>query len=193
MTPLVPTVLFAVLVLFPGSSLGALATEPVVFKSGNWSVRRGTDPMTDKVSCTGIYKDQLGIQLSREELYVTIRGGIEGVTLRFDDQPAERMRLARKVEKQVSAVEISGDEFRKLLGSNRLRIEVLTLVRGIQNLDLDLTGISDAVNNIRQGCPDVLRGSSGDPLPGLCSEKVIQRLKEKGMSAKDIEYVCSPN
>jgi hypothetical protein len=149
--------------------------------------------MTDKVSCTGIYKDQLGIQLTGEKLYVTTRGGIEGTTLRFDDQPPERMRLGTKMEKQVNAVEISGDEFRKLLGSNRLRMEVLTLIRGIENWDLDLTGISDAVNNIRQGCPGEAQGRPGDRVPGLCSEKVIKRLSEKGMSAQDIEYVCSPN
>jgi hypothetical protein len=185
---------FFAFLLLEGSSCcaGSLANAPVVFKSGNWSVLRSTDAMTDKASCTGIYKDQVGIQLANDSLFISMQGGIQSVTLRFDDQPPERLRLGTEMEKELRSVRITGDEFRKLLGSSRLRVQVLTLLRGIEDRDLDLIGISEALANIRQGCPGAPQGSAASEKPSLCSDKIQKRLREKGMSPTDIQYVCSP-
>lgn len=48
-------------------------------KTGNWTVLQSTDAMTDKVSCTGIYKASYGIQLVQDALYVKIAGGIQSI------------------------------------------------------------------------------------------------------------------
>ena len=52
--------------------------------------------------------------------------GIKGFTIRFDDQPAEKMQLSTDIEKQIGAAAVSGDAFLKLQGSKRLRMEALT-------------------------------------------------------------------
>jgi len=178
--------------LFAGTSYANLQSAKPVFKRGNWTVLRDTNPMTDKTDCTGIYKDDLGVQLTSKELYLTIRGGPESVTLRFDDQAPESMRLATDIEKKIDAISISGPQFFKLLGSQRLRMEVMTLVRGISNIDLDVTGIVEAAGNISQGCPDdALQDSPAASKPTLCSDVVLKRLREKKIDESIVSYACS--
>lgn len=174
------------------TAIANLATAPTVFSSGEWSVVRTVDTMSDKTSCTGIYKGDRSIQLTREALYISVQGGIESITLRFGEQAAERLRLPTDIEKKVRAVSISGNSFQKLLGSDRLRVQVLTLVRGIATFDLDLSGIDAAVENIQNGCPGEPTGDSDKSSPtSLCGDRVIARLKERGVSEDDIAHACS--
>lgn len=169
-----------------------LATAPVVFTSGSWSVVRTIDAMSDKTDCTGIYKGDRSIQLTDDTLFISVAGGLEGITVRYGEQPAERLRLATDIEKRIRAVSISGNGFQKLLGSERLRVQVSTMVRGIKTFDLDLSGLNAAVDNIRAGCPGdemVESGSSGSD--SLCGDRVIARLQERGVPEEDISYACS--
>jgi hypothetical protein len=99
-------------------------------KIGNLTVFRSIDMMTDKVECTGYYTNNSGIQLGRDSMYVRIRGGVQSMTLRFGDSPAKPMRIATGLEKKVGAIALEGDEFVEATRSNRLRLEVLTLVSG---------------------------------------------------------------
>jgi hypothetical protein len=182
----------ALLLCLAGAASASLADAPTVFKAGNWSVLRDVDVMTDKTSCTGIYKEDPSIQLTADTLYIRVRGGLKSVTLRFGDQPAERLRLATEMEEKVDAIEISGNDFTKLLGSARLRVQSMTLVRGITNFDLDLAGLSAAVENIRQGCPgEPLTNAAVISKPSLCSDLVVRRLEEKGVTPEVIKYVCT--
>lgn len=174
-----------------GLANAALDAEPVVFKSGEWSVHRSTDSMTDEISCTGIYKEEYGIQLTDDALYISVRGGLKGITLRFGDQPVDSLRLPRKMEEQIDVIMIENNDFTRLLGSNRLRAQAMTVLGSIRNYDIDLKGISAAVKNIRSGCP-------GDPVkktlsrkPSLCGDKVIKRLRSKNVDAAIIKYACS--
>lgn len=181
--------------LFPiligaAATAGTLAGAPVVFRSGEWSVLRTIDQMTDKTSCTGIYKDEYSIQLTDDELYVKVRGGVKGVILRFGDQPAEKLRLATKSEETISSIDIEGNEFTKLLGSTRLRMQVMTVLRTVVDFDIDLTGMAAAVENIRADCP-------GPPVEtksaeaSACGDKVIARLREKGVAQDVIKFACA--
>lgn len=97
-------ILIAVMLIITQASAGSLKDAKTAFKSGNWKVLRSTDPMTDSTRCTGIYKENYGIQLVGDSLYVTIRGGIQSITLRFDENPPRGLRLAEKMEKDVGAV-----------------------------------------------------------------------------------------
>jgi hypothetical protein len=172
---------------------GSLADAPVVFRSGNWSVVRTTDPMTDAVSCTGIYKDDYAIQLSPSDLYIRVQGGIEGITLRFDDEAPRRLRLATEMEKKTDAVDISGADFTQLSSTRRLRVEVVTLVRGGQFSDIDLSGIREAQETIRLGCPAsgaVQPGKQVNTSLGLCPGKVTERLKARGFTEESIREIC---
>jgi hypothetical protein len=182
----------ALLLCLAGAAWASLADAPIVFKAGNWSVLRDVDVMTDKTSCTGIYKEERSIQLTDDTLYIIVKGGLRSVTLRFGDQPAEPLRLATDMEEKVGAIEISGNDFTKLLGSARLRVQSMTLVRGLANLDLDLAGLSAAVENIRQGCPgEPLSNTAATSKPSLCSDLVVRRLEEKGVAPDIVKYVCT--
>lgn len=169
---------------------------PVVFQSGNWQVRRSIDPMKDTVNCTGIFKGKNGVQLNTDSLLVSIKGGIQGVTLRFDDKPARSFRQAEKMEKDVSVVIMEGLDFKEAIESNRLRVEALTLVRGVQNEDLDLSGIKAALENINGGCPvqptitATVGTASEKPLESACTNVLVSRMKAQGIKEKQILAIC---
>lgn len=182
-----------------GLSEGVLAaadlkTSPIVYKSGSWSVLRSVDTMTDEVSCTGIYKDDRSIRLTRDALHITVQGGIESITLRFGEEPPEKARLASDTERRTRAISIAEKDFSRLLDYPRLRVQVITLVRGTANFDIDLAGVDGAVQNILDDCPiprqDAEPGEGGINL-GMCSERVVARLKERGVDFDDIAFACS--
>jgi len=149
--------------------------------------------MTDKTNCTGIYKENYGIQLVRDSLYIQIQGGIQSVTLRFGENPPKGMRLASKIEKDVGTVIISGNDFSELGQTARLRLQVLTLVRGIVNEDLDTTGIQAAVENINSGCPvqaEAKKVQSTATPNSLCSDQLISRMRANGLTDAQIRNIC---
>ena len=149
--------LLAALVALPGMAMAQLESSPVVFRSGDWAVHRTQDSMTDANVCTAIYRNNASIQLASHSLTIAIANGLKDVTLRFDNENARRVRLPKRSERAVSAVDIEGDDFNYLLRSNRLRYRVLTLDDTLVEGDIDLTGASDAWKNIQSGCV-------GDPL-----------------------------
>lgn len=166
----------------------------VAFKTGNWKVLRSIDPMKDNVVCTGIFKENYGIQLTIDALYVSVKGGIQGVVLRFNDKPAKSWRIPEEIEKKIRSVIISGTDFSELIGSDRVRIQASTLVRGIANEDLDLSGIKGALESIKAGCPIQANASPtpklDDPATSLCAEKLILRMRAHGLEESQIVAIC---
>jgi len=138
----------AVLVVVSGTSaLSAnLAQAPVIAKYGKWSVRRALDPMTDKASCVALYGDKFNIQVTDDVCFISEsgKGGVQSITLRFDDRPPQQMQLANDVEKDVGAIGIRDNDFQELLTANRLRYQVLLMVGGLDDGDLDLNGLAAA-------------------------------------------------
>ena len=129
------------------TSYGAgLATEPTVFTSGEWSVRRGKDSMTDKPSCTGLFRNRYDIQLNEKAFFLSLkgRGGVDVYTLRFDDEPPLEMRGASDIEKSMGTMVLSGADFNKLLDAKRLRVRVSTILDSIVEEDINLTGLKEA-------------------------------------------------
>jgi hypothetical protein len=141
----------------PTIAMAQLESSPVVFRSGDWAVHRTQDSMTDASICTAIYRNNATIQLASRSLTIAIADGLKDVTLRFDNENARQLRLPKRSERAVSAVDIEGQDFTYLLRSNRLRYRVLTLDDALLEGDIDLTGASDAWKNIQSGCV-------GDPL-----------------------------
>lgn len=86
---------------------------------------------------------------------------------------------------------VSGDDFQKVRGSSRLRLEVLTLIRGVENQDLDLAGLTETLGNISAGCPGEPLGEKQSLAPTLCSEKILKRLREKNIPPEEIAYICA--
>ncbi len=169
-----------------------LNQEPVVFKSGNWSVHRSTDQMTDKVRCTGVYKDNYRIQLAHDQLFIRLKGTPTSYWLRYDDGPSSDTLLPTDIDKQIRIISLKGDAFNSLFSAHRLRWSVLTVLSEMDDGDIDLTGIAEAHANILNGCPDNGTVAPAPAAPAsACSAEVKRRLQAKGMSAADIEEVCA--
>ncbi len=115
----------------------------VIFSAGDWAINRSVDKMTDAPSCTGIYRHDWNIQLSKDAFYISLRGrgGVKAITLRFGDDPPRPLRLPSDMESNISMVSLEGREFSTPLNSTRLRAQVLTVLGGIVTEDIDLTGI----------------------------------------------------
>lgn len=156
----------------------------------DYSVRRLTDRTIDEL--IGICK---GIQLIKDMLFVSIKGGIETITLRFSDKPARSLRLPEEMEKKVRSIIISGSDFSELIESDRLRIMASTLINGIVNEDLDLSGIKDALESIRTGCPIQANASStpkSEKQPAAtCTDALIFRMKAQGLKESQIFAICN--
>lgn len=172
-----------------------LTDATVAMTSGNWKVLRSADMMTDKTTCTGIYNDDYGVQLSPDRLFISIRGGVQSVTLRFDDSPPERFRVATEMEKKIRSIIISGSDFTRLRSAQRLRYQSGTLVSGVQNGEINLTGSAAAYESITQGCPVETSTSPTPPQQtskaGSCEPGLIRKMKDQGLTPEQILAICS--
>lgn len=123
------------------------------FRSGNWSVDEKLDPMTDKKTCTAIYRDDWKVQASPKDFYINLRGrgGVKSYTVRIDDEPALPMTSASDTESRISAV-ILRSHLDKLMLAKRLRVQVYTVLRDIVNEDVDLSGLKESVEFMRTNC-----------------------------------------
>lgn len=172
-----------------------LGSAPTVFTSGKWKVVRTTDPMTDKPTCTGIFDNNYSTQLSESALYVGVRGGISSIKYRFDDEEPQAMRLPTDIEKKVDTAIIEGRDFGRALRSTRLRVQFLTLVRGVQVADIDTTNMMDALENIKTGCPVKSSGATktraeSQETASACSEEQIEKMRAAKITKAQIAAVC---
>ena len=172
---------------------GVKDAQPTL-KIGNWTVLRSIDMMTDKVKCTGCFTGNDGVQLVSDSMYVRISGGIQAVTPRFGVSPAKPLRIATGMEKKVGVIVLHGNEFTEATQSNRLRLEVLTLVSGVATLDLDISGIQSAVDHIKAGCPasaDNSQNAKPTTTPeAFCSEQLEAKLRAAGVAEQQISTAC---
>lgn len=177
------------------SASADLKTATVAFTSGNWKVLRDKDTMTDKIDCTGIYRDEYGVQLTAETLYVKVSGGLESVTVRFGDEQARPLRLPTETEKKIRAIMLTGTDLDQLQAVTRLRYQASTLVSGIKTGDLDLTGFTQALESIKAGCPlqtpAPVAEKTSDALNGsMCNVMLIARMRKQGIKDGQITAIC---
>jgi hypothetical protein len=105
-----------------GTSVAAIAQSlskaPVIATEANWKLLQIKDGMTDKVSCVAIYKGNHDIQLSPGALYISYRGrgGVASYSIRIDDAPAGKLRLASKTEENLSTIIIEKELPKSLFG-----------------------------------------------------------------------------
>lgn len=127
--------------------------DKVVFKAQSWFVHQSLDAMTDKKSCTALYKNAWTVQGTADNLYVSLRGrgGVKAYTLRVDDAPPDSMQLASSTEKSISAI-ILQPSFDRIYNAKRVRLQIGTILDSILIEDIDLSGFKDAVDYIRANC-----------------------------------------
>lgn len=130
------------------SAAGAanLAEAPIVFKSDDWSVRRTLDQMTDRPSCTALFRERYDIQVKPDAFYISTkgRGGISSYRLRYDDDVALPLKVASPLEKSLSAIWIQSADIPRVIAAKRLRVSALTLIGGSIDEDIPLNGLREA-------------------------------------------------
>jgi len=104
------------------------------------------------VACTGFYRANRHVQLSRDMLIIKTPQEIRSVAFAFDDQPVPAHRPLSSAEKAIQAIAFTGEEFAKLPRSHKVRIEAVT-AHGTVRHELDLRGLAGALENINAGCP----------------------------------------
>ena len=191
-------VVVASILLSAFSAQADLKTATTAFSSGNWKVLRDKDAMTDKTDCTGIYKSDFGIQLTEDTLFIRVTGGIESVTLRFGEDQPKPLRLATKMEKDIRSVILTGTEFDQLQNASRLRYQFSTLVSGLKTGEIDLTGFTPALENIKEGCPvqqsapspESTSQDTNSQIGALCTATLVARMRQQGLRSTQIHAIC---
>jgi hypothetical protein len=118
---------------------------------GNWRIKKDADQMSDQPSCLAFLDRNSQVQLYHDTFFIGLRGrgGIQSITLRFDDKPAQPMRIPSRIEKELSSINFTRSEFDELQRSKRLRVEVSTVLNHIWRDDIDLNGHLDALEQLR--------------------------------------------
>ncbi|MES2017344.1 MAG: hypothetical protein V4484_12705 [Pseudomonadota bacterium] len=127
--------------------------EVVVFRSAYWHVAQSMHAITNKKNCSAIYKDSLKIQATRNNFLVSFRGrgGVASYVLRIDDNPPDAIKLASDMEKKISAV-ILESSFERIYRASRVRLGVTTALGHSMGEDIDLKGLKESVDFIRDQC-----------------------------------------
>lgn len=127
--------------------------EKVVFKSQFWHVHQELDAMTDKKSCTALYKNAWTVQGTADNLYISLkgRGGVKAYTLRVDDTAPDSLQMASSTEKSISAI-ILQPSFDRIYNAKRIRLQIGTILDSLLVEDIDLSGFKEAVDYIRTNC-----------------------------------------
>ncbi|MEP7350929.1 MAG: hypothetical protein ABI668_13405 [Sphingorhabdus sp.] len=117
--------------------------SPLGSPIGKWVIYGESDPMTDKMSCIAYYGGEKFVQVTDDSFAIGYggRGGLEGYTLRFDNDAALEMTLPSRSEKSVSAFIISDTDprYARLVTATRLRVQAITVLSSLANDDVDLT------------------------------------------------------
>ena len=123
-----------------------------VFRSGPWFVVRSVREAGNVVACTGFYRANRRVQLSKDALIIEMPEEVKAVAFGFDDQPVGAQRPLSAGEKDLKAIALEGEDFKSLARSRKVRLEVVT-PQGTMRHELDLRGLPGALENIEQGCP----------------------------------------
>jgi hypothetical protein len=166
---------------------GAIRTLQV----GGWDVYRGLDRMTDKVTCSAVYRTDPRVQMSDDALYVGMAGGIESITIRFGDQDPRKLRFPTEIERKIGAVMLEWGDFHEFQAFGRIRVQARTIAQGLQFRDVDAAGAREAVAHMKNGCL-IAAGVKEIPAesPGRCTPELRARLAAAGVTAEQVRAAC---
>jgi hypothetical protein len=116
-------------------------------------VLRTIDSMTDEIVCTGIYKNNYGIQLGKEMLHIRVPGGPVTYQFRLDNEEAMDQEQTSDLQQRIGTIDVVRGDFKDLQAARRLRYTSVTLLGHVVEGDLDLTGLPEALHHIKAGCP----------------------------------------
>ena len=130
------------------------AFGPVAFSSKQWEVRKQKNRMTDEIDCTAVLKESPNVQSGKDKLFIQANsnGLLNSYEIRFDDRPVERLQLPLDFEKKRSVAVIKDDLFEKALSATRVRIEFNYYSTSSSFRDLNIDGLLDVVNYLKNNC-----------------------------------------
>lgn len=116
-----------------------------------WSMLKVKDSLTDKVSCIGVYEDNLNVQLYKDMLTIINEvGGVKYITSRIDDGKVS-VEEASRLERKVDAAIFNSSVFSSILEGKRLRVRIdpIASLAEEKDFDFDMTGAKEAVEYIK--------------------------------------------
>jgi hypothetical protein len=118
---------------------------------GEWTVNRSTDPMTDEPSCVATFGEGARVQLTEDSFAISYRGrgGVSSYRIRLNEDPPWELRLATRIERDISAFVIDGRDFERIIGANRVRVQTLTILNSVVNDDVDLSRVPEVLAVLR--------------------------------------------
>lgn len=127
--------------------------QPAVAVAG-WTLQKKASNFSGEVDCYLSPRGKPHVQISKDVMYVSYRGrgGVQGFRFRLDDEPISDMRLPTPIDQQIGAVRVDGVDFNGILNAQRLRLQVLTLIAGIAEEDIRLSGIAEQYARMRREC-----------------------------------------
>lgn len=135
----------AVIMAAPAAAQERLVGAPI----GAWRVMGEPDPMTDKNQCVAYFGAGSAVQLTLKSFGISYRGrgGLQGYTIRFDNDPPFATALPTRIEKEIGALIIdAGDpRYQRLTSAKRVRVQALTLLTSIVNNDVDLSRLPEVL------------------------------------------------
>jgi hypothetical protein len=118
---------------------------------GGWTVHRSTDPMTDEPSCVATFGERGRVQLTHDSFAVSYRGrgGLSSYRIRLDDDPPWDLRLATRIDRDISAFVLEGRDFERIISARRIRIQTLTILNSVVDDDVDLSAVQEVLAVLR--------------------------------------------
>jgi hypothetical protein len=182
----------------------------VVGKFGAWQVTRTVGP-GGAASCSVVYATNPKITVVPDENFIAVPVTGPVVTVITRVGVIAVPRAASDQGKKASAVFVAGDDLKRLLAGNALQFEVLkgppmlAAAQGIQAVQLNGAGLSEAMKNMRVACQpatvDWNATQSTDPNdpsnngsidPSICGGKLLARMRAAGFNDQAIIQLCHP-
>jgi hypothetical protein len=157
----------AIFVALPAAHAQAVDKLPIVFASGDWEFRKGTDAFTDETSCVILNKKSKGVQVTDAIFFLVAANGVRSYRTRLDEQKPSDERLATRVEERINSVILEGTEFEGIQKAERLRIRGAgRYANSAFDEDISLAGLDEALAQWpAQGCPASVEAAPPPPPP----------------------------
>jgi hypothetical protein len=149
LVPIFLTIGALVSINLKGANSPKTSTKSV--KGKVWTYKITKNSMTDAFEINCSNSKSKYVSAGEDSLIIDChtRGGVSGVQLRFDDEPALPMRLALPKEESIGVVWVENSDFEKALKSKRLRVSVLPVIGMTISEDISLDGLAETIQSAK--------------------------------------------
>jgi hypothetical protein len=114
---------------------------PSIGSVGRWVAYSKIDAMTDERHCVALFDDRDNVQFTPRSIAIGFRGrgGISSYRVRLGDAPVKSWMPVGRMDQQLGAVFFEGKRRDEMVAAGRLRLEAITVLKGIVTEDISLT------------------------------------------------------